>query len=65
MENMNPNQKWKATNVPHIKAYQSTYYQRTKWKRMPAMNERAKENYYLQKELKRQRMCLLDEFVRS
>ena len=65
MKTMTPNQKWKAANVSHIKAYQSTYYQRTKWKRMAVMNERAKENYYLQKEMKRHRICLLDEYIHS
>ena len=46
------------------KAHQSTYYQHTKWKRMSQMNERAKERYKLQKELKRQLMCLLCPFYK-
>jgi hypothetical protein len=47
------------------KAHQSTYYQHTKWKRMGQLNERAKERYKLQKELKRQLMVFLVFFLPS
>jgi hypothetical protein len=46
--------KWILYLYTDDEAHQPTYYQ---CKRMSQMNERAKERYNLQKELKRQQMC--------